>query len=881
MIVIYSSLVLLFPHSTLAIPLTESLPALLQRKNEQCSNSTYQSCGSSVPGNFCCEKTSTCNILAAGTTILCCPENGDCSHIMPLDCDIDNYNVDISPQSDVLTTATDVELPKCGNMCCPFGYSCGENKSSGQFWCTRDDDQKLSPGIAAEVDTKTGTNIEPQTTLTASVQTDVVTITSYTQGAYPTNLVSENSDIDAIGREDIDESNDSSQARRIGMIVAITVASFCAVGGFVIWAFWRKKEKCGSKGQYNGNSAGLSREYPTFESLGKPQVSPSDGSNTAVWLSSTARPMTAMTSNTDAIAEKFGIKTHDLALSAVTLPHSYHHRENVLDGNEQIGIARTKSFENSTASAKSDMKLAGLPIQDRSILSQDLNIWSPTSPVVHEVMAPAKVFRKDTTRNDRRIKVLNIMPPTPLRSTGMDNSIAELPASPVSTRFMGTIETKETNEKVKNIENCPMSSALGSLRERQKSHLIPVLQTSNTEDDVSLGYAASPGAETMVTTGDVNHSDDEQYNIHEGHGEYNPHLEISFRGREDVTPSIKTFGRGQSQSRSRSRSQAPSTSRHSMVSTAATQTDPIIKDGSIFLYKHSPVPILPPIPPINMADISPRPASSQSSQLNRQRTSIGICAKTKPKEVRKSKSYGSVTPASSKIPAQDPICCSPGPAFTIKTDAALQEGIDGWIPPILSANFASNSSNHLPAPCFGDKRMEQQHQSPINVVSHAPPPNALFISCGSDPAFITTAVKTNYPMYRVDNNDSLTNKDLNVIKQKNSMLFSHATGQPSTPIQSQAHETLWRSSQLAEMATNSTNTTLNLYPRSNPQNDHCTTATVAVAMVKHKDSKASFTSRATVSTQFSCESDRSDKSRSGIRHYGSGLPDSSTFLRRL
>ena len=70
-------------------------------------------------------------VLAANTTAVCCPEGHDCSAIIPTTCETELMNAAKYPNSPILTTALDSDLPSCGNAtCCPFGYECVSSGTS-------------------------------------------------------------------------------------------------------------------------------------------------------------------------------------------------------------------------------------------------------------------------------------------------------------------------------------------------------------------------------------------------------------------------------------------------------------------------------------------------------------------------------------------------------------------------------------------------------------------------------------------------------------------------------------------------------------------------------------------------------------------------------
>jgi len=124
-----------------AFPAIHALPphrSVFTRDNT-CSAAGLKSCAN-FPDNFCCKSTEDCLSLAGGTTALCCPQGHDCSKIEPIVCDLSNQDPKEGLTAPVKTTVLDVKLPACGDSCCPFGYTCNDQKK-----CEIDADQSIAP----------------------------------------------------------------------------------------------------------------------------------------------------------------------------------------------------------------------------------------------------------------------------------------------------------------------------------------------------------------------------------------------------------------------------------------------------------------------------------------------------------------------------------------------------------------------------------------------------------------------------------------------------------------------------------------------------------------------------------------------------------------
>lgn len=63
--------------------------------------------------------------------MICCPKGQDCSAIQPVPCDVSQYNATLHPDNQIhISDTADLELPKCGDSCCPLGYACNAGMCS-------------------------------------------------------------------------------------------------------------------------------------------------------------------------------------------------------------------------------------------------------------------------------------------------------------------------------------------------------------------------------------------------------------------------------------------------------------------------------------------------------------------------------------------------------------------------------------------------------------------------------------------------------------------------------------------------------------------------------------------------------------------------------
>lgn len=201
-------------------PSRRRIPKLDPRDDDlSCPSSAYNSCGSDVPSNFCCPSNQECLVLAAKTTILCCPK-GLCQSIRPILCSIQLQDPALYPLAPILTTALDKELPRCGNACCPFGYTC-KDETECVLNDKQDDLELFVPPASATSHTPEQTSI---TVAHAETQT-------------PTGTLAVNVEPDLAPSEDDDSFNPA------GLITAATVAGICLVAVVVMILYMKFGKK--------------------------------------------------------------------------------------------------------------------------------------------------------------------------------------------------------------------------------------------------------------------------------------------------------------------------------------------------------------------------------------------------------------------------------------------------------------------------------------------------------------------------------------------------------------------------------------------------------------------------------------------------------------
>lgn len=129
------------------LPLATDIPAsidIFSRDTSCGGDSGYQPCGQHLPSDWCCSTSSICIPLnnTETNTVICCPKSDDgrCTTLQPISCDISKQNASINPHSQLFAQDLSRKLETCGqDTCCPLGYSCNGNS------CVMNDETKQSP----------------------------------------------------------------------------------------------------------------------------------------------------------------------------------------------------------------------------------------------------------------------------------------------------------------------------------------------------------------------------------------------------------------------------------------------------------------------------------------------------------------------------------------------------------------------------------------------------------------------------------------------------------------------------------------------------------------------------------------------------------------
>lgn len=211
----------------------EVLRALRQRQRTSADScpTSFDQCGSGLPSEFCCRSTDSCIALADNSSVLCCPNGGSCSSILPITCSLAVQNATAYPTSSVHSIDLDGTLPVCGrdtsgsDTCCPFGYSCNE----ASVCVLTQTETPVSTGILATATTSS---------VSGSAVTDSVgTTTTTSSTADPTYTVIMPTHVP----DDDRGSSSSDRPRTIGIATGSAVGGVAAVAGILVFAWIRRK----------------------------------------------------------------------------------------------------------------------------------------------------------------------------------------------------------------------------------------------------------------------------------------------------------------------------------------------------------------------------------------------------------------------------------------------------------------------------------------------------------------------------------------------------------------------------------------------------------------------------------------------------------------
>lgn len=147
---------------------------------------------SALPDSFKCASDQACISLDGSSSALCCPDGADCSSISPISCDVKKQDPVTNPNSGVLTTKLNEDLPSCGTLCCPFGYSCSK-KDEDTFQCNINSDKARFAGAfpgGAPTSTSSSATASSSSSISSTSSTSATTSSSSNSKPTPTSTAS-------------------------------------------------------------------------------------------------------------------------------------------------------------------------------------------------------------------------------------------------------------------------------------------------------------------------------------------------------------------------------------------------------------------------------------------------------------------------------------------------------------------------------------------------------------------------------------------------------------------------------------------------------------------------------------------------------------------
>lgn len=170
--------------STIPIRRSQSLNTLLRRAGE----TDCHKVDSRLPTNFECKiQDSTCISIDDGSSAMCCTDAQDCKSIQPFSCDVERQDISKFPNSPVLTTSLDRDLPTCGANCCPFGYDC-ITPSDDEPFCSM---IVSKSSLARKEESSSSSSTTSTTTLTSTPSTASSSAAAATTASLATTIDSE------------------------------------------------------------------------------------------------------------------------------------------------------------------------------------------------------------------------------------------------------------------------------------------------------------------------------------------------------------------------------------------------------------------------------------------------------------------------------------------------------------------------------------------------------------------------------------------------------------------------------------------------------------------------------------------------------------------
>ena len=136
---------------------------LLPRQNAICGGlPDLKQCGGNFDPSFCCQAGAICISFNNDQNVLCCPAGNNCRTVMPISCSVNLFNATLFPNNPLHGSKPVKDLAKCGEKCCPPGFTCKDGL------CLADDTSTTGAAAPASLSSAPGTRPTPTPTSVGS-----------------------------------------------------------------------------------------------------------------------------------------------------------------------------------------------------------------------------------------------------------------------------------------------------------------------------------------------------------------------------------------------------------------------------------------------------------------------------------------------------------------------------------------------------------------------------------------------------------------------------------------------------------------------------------------------------------------------------------------
>ncbi|ROT36792.1 hypothetical protein SODALDRAFT_345480 [Sodiomyces alkalinus F11] len=214
-----------------------SIPSIFQRDDTAiCGADNFRQCGGGLDEGLCCAEGRTCLFLAGGSTVVCCP-NDSCKQFTAISCNVSLQDPSEYPQRQLKTTALDAELPRCGENCCPFGYTCND-----EGLCDMDEDQSQRPSERPASERPSTT----RTSMSSVTSTSIISTTTSSSESTTSGTTTSTSTSASTPTGDADDEEDDPFPTApvvVGVLAGVFLLVAAAVAVFMYLARRRNKKK--------------------------------------------------------------------------------------------------------------------------------------------------------------------------------------------------------------------------------------------------------------------------------------------------------------------------------------------------------------------------------------------------------------------------------------------------------------------------------------------------------------------------------------------------------------------------------------------------------------------------------------------------------------